>query len=77
MAWDFFRRFLKLLGSNAMVKLAPRLIFFQYYDHLGLEIDEQKKKFKILYQKSQAELLLYEKLTKNPQYKIGMASILD
>jgi uncharacterized protein YcnI len=54
MAWDFLRRFFKFIGNKVVVKLAPRLIFFQYYDHLGLEIDEQKKKFKILYQKSQA-----------------------
>jgi ribosomal protein S17E len=54
MAWDFFRRILRLMGSKVMVKLAPRLLFFQYYDHLGLEFEEQKRKFRILYQKSQA-----------------------
>jgi len=36
MAWEFLRRLLKFMGGKVMGKLAPRLIFFQYYDRAGL-----------------------------------------
>lgn len=38
MAWDFLRKFLKLVGGKMMTKLAPRLLLFQYYDRVNLEI---------------------------------------
>jgi hypothetical protein len=47
MAWHLFRRFLKVLGGRIMSKMAPRLIIFQYYNRVNLEIEEQKRKFKI------------------------------
>jgi hypothetical protein len=77
MAWDFLRRFFKLMGGKIMGKLAPRLLFFQYYNRAGLELEEQKKKFRILYQKSHAELLVYELMTRKRQYRIGFSSLVE
>jgi hypothetical protein len=37
--WHFLRKFLKLLGGKVMSKMAPRLIFFQYYNRPGLELE--------------------------------------
>ena len=59
MAWDFLRKFMKLMGGKFVSKLAPRLLIFQYYDRIFLEIEEQKKKFRVLFQKSEAELALF------------------
>lgn len=77
MAWDFLRKFLKLMGGKIVSKLAPRLLIFQYYDRLYMELEEQKKKFRVLYQKSEAELAFYQMLTHKRQFKIGMSSILE
>lgn len=77
MAWDFLRRFLKLVGGKFVSKLGARLLIFQYYDRINLEFEEQKKKFRVVYQKSEAELALFQHLTHRQQFKIGMSSVLE
>lgn len=44
----------KYVGGRVLARLAPRLLFFQYYNRVGLEIEEQKKKYRFIYQKSPA-----------------------
>jgi hypothetical protein len=77
MAWDFLRKVLKLMGGKLISKLGTRLLIFQYYDRISLELEEQKKKFRVLYQKSEAELAMYQLLTHKPQFRIGISSLLE
>jgi hypothetical protein len=77
MAWDFLRRLLKLVGGKVMSKLAPRLIIFQYYDRLGLEVEEQKKRFRILYYKTDAEVRMIRLMARQTPTKMGISSILE
>lgn len=74
--WYFLRKFLKLLGGNVLSKMAPRLIFFQYFNRPSLELDEQKKKHKLHY-KSPAEIFVYRRLIKKPSKKSGISSVLE
>jgi hypothetical protein len=62
MAWHLLRRFLKVLGGRIMSKMAPRLIIFQYYNRANLELEEQKKKFKIGFHRPLTETLVYKRL---------------
>ena len=77
MAWDFLRKLMKLMGGKFVSKLAPRLLIFQYYDRIFLEIEEQKKKFGILFQKSEAELALFQHINHLKQFKIGLSTLLE
>jgi hypothetical protein len=77
MAWDMLRRLLKLLGGKFVSKMAPRLLFFQYYDRIALEIEEKKKKFRIAFHQSPADHALRHLLTRSQLFKSGMSTVLE
>ncbi len=71
------RRLLKLLGGKFVSKMAPRLLFFQYYDRIALEVEEKKKKFRIAFHQSPADYALQRMLTRTQLFKSGMSTLLE
>lgn len=71
------RRLLKVLGGKFVSKMAPRLPFFQYYDRIALEFEEQKKKFRIAFQLTPADHVLRQLLTRNQLLRSGMSTLLE
>lgn len=71
------RRLLKILGGNFVSKMAPRLLFFQYYDRIGLELEEQKKKMRIAFQLTPADHALRQLLARSQLLRSGMSTLLE
>lgn len=74
--WYYLRKFLKLLGGKVMSKMAPRLIFFQYYNRAGLELEEKKKKFKLHYSLP-TQMLIEKSFRRNSSKKLGISAVLE
>lgn len=71
------RRFLKILGGKFVSKMAPRLLFFQYYDRIALELEEQKKKFRIAFQLTPADHAFRQLLARSQLLRSGMSTLME
>ncbi len=72
--WYYLKRFLQILGSKVLSRMAPRLIFFQYYNWIGVEAKERKRKFKLHY-RPLAEILLMKNMKVKEGKKLGLSTI--